>query len=223
MIDTLLDAGADVTVANRHGLTAFHYAIYRREPEALEYLITACSERILEAFSYSYPQQHDLHCIEKTSRRIASSFVHGLELNMQLKTCLENGMPEPCCAYNFIQYTNQTLEILRSAAASKVLPFLTLTQDDEDSIFAELSTWHSSESDASPEYSDDDDYYSSSSDEYDDEEEDEEEEEEEEDSSSSSSSSEVAAPPGNTHLVLRLSSQTQAIDSPPWWSTYAQS
>jgi hypothetical protein len=217
MIDTLLDAGADVTVANRHGLTAFHYAIYRREPEALEYLITACSERILEAFSYSYPQQHDLHCIEKTSRRIASSFVHGLELNMQLRTCLENGMPEPCCAYNFIQYMNQTLEILGSAAASNVLPCLTLTQDDEDSIFAELSTWHSSESDASPEYSDDDDYYYSSD------EDDEEEEEEEEEEDSSSSSSEAAGPPGNICLVLRLSSQTQAIDSPPWWSTYAQS
>lgn len=197
MIYTLMDAGADVTIANNQGLTAFHYAIYRREPEALECLITACSERIREAFSHSYPQSHDLGCIKDASRRIASSFLHGLELNIQLHTCLDNGMQEPCCAYNFIQYMNLMLRILGSADASYVLPCLTVTKDDEDSIFAELNTWHSSESDASPEYSDDDDDYSS-------------DEDEQEEASS-----------GNIHSVMSLS--PQAIDSPPWWSIYDQS
>eukprot|EP00889_Picochlorum_renovo_P007623 jgi/Picre1/34653/NNA_002121.t1 len=84
MIHTLLDAGADVTVANMHGLTAFHYAIYRREPEALEYLITACSERILEAFSYSYPQQRS-SLYRKDLKEDCFQLLHGLEL-----TCNSN-------------------------------------------------------------------------------------------------------------------------------------
>lgn len=214
MLRILLDAGADVTRVDSHGLTVFHRAIYCREPEALKFIIESCGERIRRGFFRSYSQRQELCCIEDANRRIASSSMYRLTLDIQLDTCLDQGMREPCCVHNFLQYVEELENILHSRDASYVLPYFTLIKDDEHSVFSQLSFWHDSETDASPEYSDDSDYYSSSSsDEY------------VHSSSAFEEEDEDYGPyrAAGIVLVVRGSPPDQADHTRPWWATYPQS